>query len=57
MKTTNVKYPSAERYKLEKRVRNRCCMCYPKIKELKDRTYVQSHSLKVQTKCIKCDMF
>lgn len=54
-KTTIVQSPSAQKHKLVKCNRSKCCSCYQKMKEEKGRTFAQSHSKKSKTKCILCD--
>jgi len=45
------------KHQLEVVGKNRCYMCYSIMSQSKGRNYTQSHSTKVQTKCLACNKY
>lgn len=49
--------PPTIKHQLEKTGKSRCFICYSVMSSEKGRKYAQSHSLKVQTKCLACNKY
>jgi len=56
-KKENIVINPSLKHQLQKTGKSRCFMCYSLMSSEKGRKYAQSHSTKVQTKCLACDRY